>query len=689
MINSYCRVCGLFISVGDDFAGGWGRCPRCKTPLRIPRPLPTEHPQYDANLRYIAEPSLPNLAPKDHLVVISPSLGPSSRYHCKKCGEQYESLAAPHHEQGQCPACGTINAPVHTDVAFARLPREQSHIPIEELSQIAQEEQKIALAEAEASQTAEAALPMEDGFLVAEAASREPQDGEEIIQGKPYSEEEEQKEQERRKREEQQRQEAMQQRAEEQSSQSPAQPSSSLPTQMGEPKSSPQRSEQKMDPADEESLEFLEEVIQTSGAASEESPVAEEDILSALELEDDEQTDPVPPPPEGIAEDIPAAGESSAPTKMQSPAKELGEGPLAENAEWFYLQAGEKIGPSTPEELRQLLFSGKINRSVLVWHKGMEGWEPLEEVEELGIEKYLPASPQASATTPKQKTRRLETRCMQMLWVLLGGACLVLAMLVMRGMFVDLGIQGSAGLLLGLLCLGGAAYSGAILIQSRSLMDRLESKPKFMAIGALAGLVLCGALIFVIGFWPTHQEVRKAPPPSAVQRAQTVFNALTDASLADQYNPDWDQYVAWTALKVEDQNFGQEYLTQPQGEARYGMILDFLSFFEDTYNPTRVFADSLPIWTLDARGTRKEIIAWYSPDKTGKQLHMVLEDGKLIAIDLVVPGEQTPEDSDASTLPSEDQTPQADPADEPTAEKSDEDQPSGPADRDSQETETP
>ena|GEM_PF-3428602 len=109
MINSYCRICGLYLSAPDSYAAGRGSCPRCKQVLRIPVPLPADSPGFVEGLRYIAEPAS-MIAPSGAApVVVTAQLGKSLKYCCAKCRSVYESLQAPSRPQGQCPSCGTLN----------------------------------------------------------------------------------------------------------------------------------------------------------------------------------------------------------------------------------------------------------------------------------------------------------------------------------------------------------------------------------------------------------------------------------------------------------------------------------------------------------------------------------------------------------------------------------------------------
>lgn len=133
MINSYCRVCGLYISAPEDFAGGRGACPRCKTSLRIPRPLGKDDPAYVAGLRYLSFPSGEASDEGSRPAICEPAMGASSRYACEQCGEKFESLKRTGWVKGLCPRCSHVNRkPRVRSVAFPRQYAGQGSAPVGE-----------------------------------------------------------------------------------------------------------------------------------------------------------------------------------------------------------------------------------------------------------------------------------------------------------------------------------------------------------------------------------------------------------------------------------------------------------------------------------------------------------------------------------------------------------------------------
>ncbi len=190
MINCYCRKCGLYISVPDDFSGGKGACPRCKTQLRIPKPLPADLPDYEEGIRYVAEAVGSKRGRSDPPDVVRPQHGPSVRYHCSDCGESYESLKAPRWEQGQCPSCSTVNPQVVKQVTFPRPDRRVA--PFEDRNALGGDDAVAAKAQEEADAVdqqidREATLEMRGEFLLARPAKNVPENAQ-IIDGRPLSE---------------------------------------------------------------------------------------------------------------------------------------------------------------------------------------------------------------------------------------------------------------------------------------------------------------------------------------------------------------------------------------------------------------------------------------------------------------------------------------------------------------------
>lgn len=67
--------------------------------------------------------------------------------------------------------------------------------------------------------------------------------------------------------------------------------------------------------------------------------------------------------------------------------------------QWFYAQSGQQKGPISGEALRQLIASGQLRPTDLVWREGMANWTALQAVPELAPPP--PAPPAAPAQAPQ------------------------------------------------------------------------------------------------------------------------------------------------------------------------------------------------------------------------------------------------------------------------------------------------
>ncbi|HPS53086.1 MAG TPA: GYF domain-containing protein, partial [Phycisphaerae bacterium] len=104
---------------GAGYAGGSGACPRCKTPLKIPRPLAADSPNYVTGQRYLALPL--TAAPADEIpTVVTDDMGPSRKFKCPDCGQLFESLPFEPHNPAQCPACSKTGTPLGQPTEFPR-----------------------------------------------------------------------------------------------------------------------------------------------------------------------------------------------------------------------------------------------------------------------------------------------------------------------------------------------------------------------------------------------------------------------------------------------------------------------------------------------------------------------------------------------------------------------------------------
>lgn len=50
---------------------------------------------------------------------------------------------------------------------------------------------------------------------------------------------------------------------------------------------------------------------------------------------------------------------------------------------WHYVQNGVTLGPVPEEKIRELIFSGVLRASDMVWHEGLDGWSTIQSIPEL------------------------------------------------------------------------------------------------------------------------------------------------------------------------------------------------------------------------------------------------------------------------------------------------------------------
>ena len=72
---------------------------------------------------------------------------------------------------------------------------------------------------------------------------------------------------------------------------------------------------------------------------------------------------------------------------------------------WYYADAGIQTGPLSDEEMRALVRKGKITRDTLVWHSGLSDWHKFGVLEGTG--------PESSTATSELKTTLHEAICSQ------------------------------------------------------------------------------------------------------------------------------------------------------------------------------------------------------------------------------------------------------------------------------------
>lgn len=58
---------------------------------------------------------------------------------------------------------------------------------------------------------------------------------------------------------------------------------------------------------------------------------------------------------------------------------------------WYYVNAGQSVGPISQSEFDGLISTGTIQPGTLVWHEGMANWQPWNEVRPAGVRVGVPS----------------------------------------------------------------------------------------------------------------------------------------------------------------------------------------------------------------------------------------------------------------------------------------------------------
>jgi len=73
---------------------------------------------------------------------------------------------------------------------------------------------------------------------------------------------------------------------------------------------------------------------------------------------------------------------------------------MPDNTQWFYAKAGQQLGPVAREQLTQLLVSGQLSDSDLIWAEGMTDWKPAGQFPGLKPAMPMPAPLPVAAAQP-------------------------------------------------------------------------------------------------------------------------------------------------------------------------------------------------------------------------------------------------------------------------------------------------
>ena len=489
MINSYCRVCGLYISVGEEFARGMGKCPRCQQTLRIPAPLTEESPLYQPGLRYLTES--PETESGSVPLVPSEEYGQALRYTCPKCGKRFESLHGPGLPQGQCPHCEEI----------ATTPDSQSEFP-----------RSLA----------------------------------------------------------------------------------------GEPTDSPKPIEEEKDTMKGEAV--LEPTENYYVAPVAENTELTESVVLGVPLSEQEAT---------------GAEEGGAFDPMEETPTE---------ADWCYMLKGQRNGPVTTIEMRQLLRSGRVTRSVLIWQEGMDGWQPLERVEMFRAsteDNPIEAAMGDEVLSTKKEMASLASHGMYLLWGGVGALGLSLLFYVMRTNLAAMGEMGSLTADIGLAVLALVATAvGCIEAGVKATLW------KRMARGAK--VQFCVGLLLLLGVGIMSVGLARTWTPPVVSRDYDRVIAQAEAAYQAMLSNDHDamlMVVEWKNLTCNGKDVGKAYTesTRPEqrAEQESGVAVPFAAFVTEA-----TMTGPAGTWRVKEQFDGKTLLV-RSLGETGAQIRFILNGGKL------------------------------------------------------------
>jgi hypothetical protein len=69
--------------------------------------------------------------------------------------------------------------------------------------------------------------------------------------------------------------------------------------------------------------------------------------------------------------------------------------------DWYYVKDGERVGPVTDAQIRELIGSSQLTSDDFVWKPGLEAWKRASEIESLFLPPQLPRASTAETESPK------------------------------------------------------------------------------------------------------------------------------------------------------------------------------------------------------------------------------------------------------------------------------------------------
>lgn len=528
MIDCYCKVCGLYISIPDEYAGGSGACPRCKTQLRIPKPLAPDAPGYVAGQRYVAQP-LASTSPEDQPVIVTAEMGLSRKYKCSGCSQFFESLPDQPYNSAQCPACKKNGVPIGQPVEFPRY----SPTKAEEKSETeAKVEEQPAPTEVQDEKPQEKKDDTVDGYLVLQPA--EDEDVDVIVEGVAVDEN-------------------------------------------GNEIATAPKQEQPHDVPAPEPHEITPEILPEPQKGE-------------------------PPAPQPVEKRVSHPLSRSRP--QSKPSQALPDIQNVPEGHWTYFIKGKVAGPLDTQKFRDMLSSGELSQSVLVWKPGMDSWQPADSFDELKVE--VPSiSPgeisfhdDASATAVNILLSRLHF----LLWLAVILWAIVILMFLTRKTLEDLGIQAYTTTVTILLSFSLAGLGMGVMLMLKHNRSFIKSGGKAF-VEWLAAMVAFACAIAISFSVYTHFDPRPQFENEELYEsiARDGFDCLYSGDFNDTLNK-----INWDALVFNGRNVGEEFKAASSQKQKMLLIAEIMDRLREQINPSPISApartqpDTQPAATMPA-----------------------------------------------------------------------------------------
>lgn len=88
-------------------------------------------------------------------------------------------------------------------------------------------------------------------------------------------------------------------------------------------------------------------------------------------------------------------------TELRAPTRDVAH-ELLNNRDWWYAISGERYGPCSYEDLKELIARGRLKANHLVWKQGLHHWVPIAVVDDLAAAVKAAAAPQDEVADESQ-----------------------------------------------------------------------------------------------------------------------------------------------------------------------------------------------------------------------------------------------------------------------------------------------